>query len=98
MHQLVAIIPEAEWRLILDRLASLEKEVAYLKRGLTAWIRTEEAERITGLKRKALDERRVNGTFKVGDDWKKEGALVLYNRQSLEAYNDSHKPRQRRTT
>lgn len=81
---------------LVAQITELHKEVAYLKRGLTAWIKTDEAERITGLSRKALDARRNNGTWTVGNDWKKEGALVLYNRSSLEAYNDSHKARRRR--
>jgi hypothetical protein len=78
-------------------IRQLEREVAYLKKGLSAWVGTEEAERITGLKRKALDVRRsYTGIWELGADWKKEGSKVLYNRTSLEAYNDSHTPRRKR--
>lgn len=81
----------------MGRQEELLKKVERLEKGLTAWVGTDEAERITGLKRKALDERRApGGIWEVGRDWKKEGSKVLYNRSSLEAYNDSHKPRRRR--
>ena len=92
----VVIIPREEWLDWMARQEKLEKKVAYLERGLTAWVGTEEATRVTGLSRSALDAKRKSGTWEYYQDWKKEGAKVLYNRQTLEAWNDSHKPRTRR--
>jgi len=94
--QRVIIIPESEWQGLVLKQQQLEKEVSYLKKGLSTWVNTAEAERLTGLKRKALDKRRQDGTWAQGTDWKNEGAKVLYSRTSLEAYNDSARPRRRK--
>jgi len=93
--QRVIIIPESEWQGIVLKQEQLEKEVQYLKKGLTPWVDTAEAERMLGVSRSYLDARR-NEDWEYGKQYKKEGRKVLYNRSELEAHNDSHKIRRRR--
>lgn len=71
---------------IFQRMAEQDAKIERLERGLSEYVRTREALKITGLSKTTLEvERNRSGTL---IQYKKEGRTPLYLRSSLEAYND----------
>ncbi|QCR24762.1 helix-turn-helix domain-containing protein [Pontibacter sp. SGAir0037] len=87
--QKVVIIPEVEWEQYQQKLIDLEKRLQLLENGLTEYVGTNEACRITGIGRNALYNARIENKIEC----KYEGRKVCYLRSSLLAYNESKRPR-----
>lgn len=92
--QKVVIIPEAEFNNLVARVEELSGKVEAMENSQAQWLRTHEAEHLTGLKRDALYDLRQRGEV----DYKYEGRTVLYLRTSLEAYNKKKRRRRDRTS
>ncbi|QCR24760.1 helix-turn-helix domain-containing protein [Pontibacter sp. SGAir0037] len=72
-----------------ELIKELVKRVNRLEKGLSEWVKTGEACKLTGLHRDTLYNLRA--ADKVA--YKFEGKTVLYLRSSLQEYNDTKRPR-----
>ena len=82
--ELNQIVTKADLVPIFQQIAELKKENAYLRRGLSAYVGTAEAMRLTGVSRSTLLNWRREGLI----EHKGEGRKVLYLRTDLERIND----------
>lgn len=87
--QEVVIIPKTEWLGLVEMQNSLLKRIARLEKGLSEYVGTDEAMKITGIGRDALYNARIANKI----EFKYEGRKVLYLRSSLQAYNESNRPK-----
>ena len=94
--ELNQIVTKADLLPLLERMEKLERENERLKRGLSAYVRTAEAQTLTGLHPDTLRALCRQGVI----EHKKEGSLILYLRASLEQLNEEAtiRPRRNRKT
>lgn len=88
----ILVIEEQEYFELLEQIKQLSKRVEILEKGLTEYVGTAEAMRITGLGRDALYDIRQAGKV----EYRFEGRKVLYLRNSLIALTESGKLRRKR--